>query len=140
MAQPAAPSAPASADWRDWPVTPGDWSYAATADGSIARFGVPGRAPDLTIRCVRAGRQLLVGRAVAAPTAGQMQVRTSYGTEQWPLTAGAGEAVANRAALDAGFDRMAFSRGRFAVEVPGAPPLVLPAWAEVSRVIEDCRG
>jgi sulfur carrier protein ThiS len=37
-------------------------------------------------------------------------------------------------------DAMAFSRGRFAVEVNGLPTLYLPAWTEVGRVIEDCRG
>lgn len=36
-------------------------------------------------------------------------------------------------------DEMAFSRGRFAVDVNGLPTLVFPAWAEVGRVIEDCR-
>lgn len=36
-------------------------------------------------------------------------------------------------------DAMALSKGRFAVEVQGLPPLYLPSWAEVSRVIEDCR-
>ena len=36
-------------------------------------------------------------------------------------------------------DAMAFSRGRFMLEMPGAPTLYLPAWPELSRVIEDCR-
>jgi hypothetical protein len=36
-------------------------------------------------------------------------------------------------------DAMAFSRGRFMLEMGGAQTLVLPAWSEVGRVIEDCR-
>ena len=36
-------------------------------------------------------------------------------------------------------DAMAITRGRFAVEVEGEPGLYVPAWAEVTRVIEDCR-
>ncbi|MGE5953581.1 MAG: hypothetical protein ACM308_08200 [Qipengyuania vulgaris] len=36
-------------------------------------------------------------------------------------------------------DAMALTKGRFAVETPGLPTLYLPAWAEVTRVIEDCR-
>ncbi len=40
---------------------------------------------------------------------------------------------------DALLDAMAFSRGCFMVEAPGTAPLYLPSWAEVSRVIEDCR-
>lgn len=42
-------------------------------------------------------------------------------------------------AQDRLLDAMAFSRGRFAVETGGLPTLYLPAWAEVTRVIEDCR-
>ncbi|WP_343520792.1 hypothetical protein [Sphingomonas sp.] len=37
-------------------------------------------------------------------------------------------------------DAMGYSRGRFIVETPGMAPLVVPAWAEVLRVVEDCRG
>ena len=37
-------------------------------------------------------------------------------------------------------DAMVFSRGRFAVEAPGTPLLVVPAWPEPARVIEDCRA
>lgn len=37
-------------------------------------------------------------------------------------------------------DAMAFSRGRFVIQQQGASTLVIPAYAEVGRVIEDCRG
>ena len=40
---------------------------------------------------------------------------------------------------DALLDAMAFSKGRFAVEVPGLPTLYIPSYPEVTRVIEDCR-
>lgn len=36
-------------------------------------------------------------------------------------------------------DAMAITKGRFAIETPGLPTLYIPAWVEVSRVIEDCR-
>ena len=36
-------------------------------------------------------------------------------------------------------DAMALTKGRFALELADAPTLYLPAWAEVTRVIEDCR-
>ena len=42
-------------------------------------------------------------------------------------------------ARDPLLDAMAFSRGRFAIEVAGQPALYLPSWSEVGRVIEDCR-
>ena len=43
------------------------------------------------------------------------------------------------APTDPVLDAMAFSRGRFAVEVMGLPTVIAPSWPEVSRVIEDCR-
>ena len=36
-------------------------------------------------------------------------------------------------------DAIAFSRGTFLVSIKGAADLVLPAWPEVARVVEDCR-
>ena len=46
---------------------------------------------------------------------------------------------ARLSANDRLLDAMALSKGRFAVEVPGTTTLYLPSWAEVTRVIEDCR-
>jgi hypothetical protein len=43
-------------------------------------------------------------------------------------------------ARDPLLDQIAFSRGRFTIEAPGAAMLVIPAWPEAARVIEDCRG
>jgi hypothetical protein len=34
---------------------------------------------------------------------------------------------------------MALSKGRFAVQTLGLPALYIPAWPEITRVIEDCR-
>jgi len=139
--------APLSADWRDWPVSAGGWRYGAVAGGSLASFGEAGvGATKLTLRCEKATRRIFVSRAVSAPVAGQMTLRTSFGAASWPIESDAvptdsgQNAVAIRAAADAALDQMAFSRGRFAIEVPGAAPLVVPAWAEVGRVIEDCRS
>jgi hypothetical protein len=36
-------------------------------------------------------------------------------------------------------DAMAITKGRIAVGVEGERTLYLPAWVEISRVIEDCR-
>ena len=75
-----------------------------------------------------------------------MTVHTSFGDAQWPAVpstvtgTGAAYATAIRASNDGMFDKISFSRGRFAIEAPGAAPMAAPDWAEVSRVIEDCRG
>ena len=51
-----------------------------------------------------------------------------------------GRVIAQVGASDALLDAMAFSRGRFAVSMPGSPALVLPVGAEVDHVVEDCRS
>ncbi|MDX1704632.1 MAG: hypothetical protein R3235_10110, partial [Altererythrobacter ishigakiensis] len=52
---------------------------------------------------------------------------------------GYGLVAANLPANDPLLDAMAITKGRFAIEVEGMEPLYIPAWAEVTRVIEDCR-
>lgn len=138
---PAAAPAPASAQWHDRAAAPGNWTYRAEAAGSAAFFGPPAAEPRLVIRCDRASRRISLIRAGAGR--GAMIVRTSYGAQSWPATAAATplpQTVAVRAASDAALDQIAYSRGRFAVEVQGLEPLTLPVWAEIARVIEDCRG
>jgi hypothetical protein len=146
---PAAPPAPPPApeplgDWQDRPLSPGDWSYRAEQGGSAALFGPPASEAALAVRCDLAGRRILVSRAGGmAASGGGMTVRTTFGSTQWPAAndgAAVPHVVAARSAGDATLDQIAFSRGRFAIEVPGLPLLVLPAWPEVTRVIEDCRG
>ena len=56
-----------------------------------------------------------------------------------PLAGSPGWIVTAIPARDKLLDAMAFSRGRFLLDVSGLPSLALPSWPEVSRVIEDCR-
>ncbi|MDF8332689.1 hypothetical protein [Novosphingobium cyanobacteriorum] len=140
---PRAPEAPAWRDWRDAPVTPGGWRYSAETGGSAARFVDPAGAVLITLRCTGATRTVSLLRAGTAATAVPASITTSTGVKQLgasPATEGGAPVMAIAfAAGDAQLDAMAFSRGRFLVEVNGLPTLVLPAWAEVGRVIEDCR-
>ncbi|BAV64939.1 hypothetical protein [Sphingobium cloacae] len=133
--------APAAMEWHDRPVTPGNWTYRPETGGTLAAYGAGGAAPFLSIRCDTASRRISVARPGAAQ--GTMTIRTSYGAMAWPAqpsTTVTPQTVAIRAASDPALDQIAYSRGKFAVEVAGQPPLILPNWAEVSRVIEDCRG
>jgi hypothetical protein len=125
MAQPSLPPPPAAPDWPDRPLTPGEWSYASEAGGSEARFG-----GGFSLRCDSGRRNLTVAREGAN---GELRVRTTYGER----TLAPGQALP---AADPLLDEMAFSRGRFAVEAQGLDPLIVPAWAEPGRVVEDCRG
>nr|WP_253201265.1 hypothetical protein [Sphingomonas quercus] len=137
VARPAPPPA-AAEDWRDVALTPGTWRYTLGKDGSIAAFGADPGAPLFVIQCAVAGREVILYRP-GVTMAAAATLTTSFGTQ--PVATGAvmGGVGWRMAARDPALDRIAFSRGRFMVEGIG-PRLVLPAWAEVARVIEDCRG
>lgn len=135
------PAPPAPVEWQDRDTTPGDWRYQVDGAGSAALFGIDAQSSLLVIRCDRAARRISFLRPGLAGTA--MTLRTSYGAVSWPASAAAGTVPATqaiRAASDTALDQIAYSRGRFAVEVQGLPALILPAWAEVGRVVEDCRA
>jgi hypothetical protein len=140
--QPApAPQPPAPVEWQDRDTTPGDWRYQVDGAGSVALFGADAQSSLFVIRCDKVTRRIsLLRPGVAGAT---MTVRTSYGAVAWPASASAGTVAATqaiRAANDTALDQIAYSRGRFAIEVQGVPMLILPAWAEVARVVEDCRA
>lgn len=145
---PAAPTAPSpSADWRDWPVTPGTWRYDRQSPArSIATFGRAGPGFAIQLTCDTGARQLMLS-LVAAPGAESIVIRTSTMVRTLPTAIMSRADAFNPATSDARLpatdpllDAMAFSRGRFVVERPGSAPLVIPAWPEIGRVIEDCRG
>lgn len=131
---------PLASDWNQWPFTPGDWAYRKDGVGSIALFGPVGADALLTLRCdrTRGAMYLSVRGAGDAAT-----IRTTTLTRSIPLRSTGGDAgyVASQLApTDAMLDAMVFSRGRFVVDRAGATPLVVPPYAELGRVIEDCRG
>lgn len=135
---PAPIQAPPLANWQDGPATDGDWSYA---DGE-ARFAGGISRSLFTMRCDAQARSVLLTRQGQASAPATMTIRTESQTRTLAanLTSGPQPEVASRiAASDRLLDAMALSKGRFAVEVPGTPTLFLPSWAEVTRVIEDCR-
>ena len=124
-----APAPPPAASWLDVEVAPGRWRYERQAGETRAVFGTG----TLALRCDLAARRLLLQRGGSA--AAILTLTTTYGARR--LAAGGG--VAQIAARDPLLDQLAFSRGRFMVEAADAPRLIVPAWAEPARVIEDCR-
>ncbi|WP_131819193.1 hypothetical protein [Sphingomonas jatrophae] len=123
---------PVGNDWRDWPLTPGTWRYRAGSP-SVAAFGA-----EFQMRCDPATRTVELARA--APAAGTMSVTTSQEVRALATTAAGGFARASLNGRDPFLDKMAFSRGRIVIAMTGTARLVLPAWAEIGRVVEDCRG
>lgn len=137
-ARPAPLPAPADTNWMDAPLTPGRWSYEHRGNLTLAVFS--GQA-SFAIQCWRPLAQ--VSLILPGPGGGAAAIQTETAARTLPLADSGGEiptALATLAANDPLLDAMALSKGRFAVEAAGKPPLYLPSHAEVSRVIEDCRG
>ena len=123
-----APLPTPTAGWEDRAVDAGAWRYDA---GSRTAAFVPtgSTTPLLTMAC--SGSSVRLTSALA----GNVSLRTSAGTDQIRFEGGSAS-IGNR---DARLDRIAFSRGRFALETPGGGALTLPVQSEIGRVIEDCR-
>ncbi len=135
------PAPPPVADWRDMPYSPGTWTYRRDPRGSIALFGPVGADAAMTLRCDVGARQIFLSRAGSAVA--PLTIRTSSAARSLAVQPVGGATPYVAVALapnDPILEAMAFSRGRFVVSQPGMPTLVLPSWAEVGRVAEDCRG
>lgn len=124
---PAPPPTP-SAGWEDRAVDRGAWRYDA-ASRTAAFVPAGGANPLLSMTCSDSGIRMTSGLS------GNVSLRTSAGTDQIRFDGGS----ANLGNRDPRLDRIAFSRGRFALETPGGGALTLPVQSEIGRVIEDCR-
>lgn len=127
----------------DAPQTPGNWFYIPQAGASIAAFGPTSTQPLFAMRCDLARRTVSVGRTSASTVPQPMTIRTETATRAFSANPAQGAVehlvAASLPAADSFLDAMAFSKGRFAVEVAGEPTLYVPSWPEITRVIEDCR-
>lgn len=126
---------PPPADWRDGPLSPGDWRYDQESAIFSATFASLG-GPLFALRC-EPGRRITFFRP--GSPGGQITIVTSYGERTLPGSGNEDQVIATLAAADPLLDQMVFSRGRFLVRVSGAADLVLPSWPEPARVIEECR-
>jgi hypothetical protein len=137
----AAIAAPArtSADWRDWPLTPGAWRYVGGPAATFARYG-DGAGTSFALRCDPAARQVTL---IRSGTAAELTITTSSRAARLPAGhvdyEGASMTGVILSANDSLLDAMAFSRGRVMIASPGLPVVIVPAWAEITRAIEDCR-
>ena len=131
------------------PAAPVDFTYAIPLVGSWTYAGTVGEAtflnssamPQLTVRCDRTARRVSLSKpgTVAVPF---LNIWTSSAARNVPASF---DPVTKRITIQLGaydplLDALAFSRGRFAIVASGTPALVLPAWPEIARVVEDCRA
>ena len=128
--QTAVPALAPEPHWRVAPVTAGYWTWRTFPGGSEALFSTP-LGVQFTIRCTLASRTVSLLRTGAVPGRATV-VRTTSLERTLPATGTLG-------ARDPLLDAVAFTRGRWSVEVAGAPRLILPSWPEPVRAVEDCR-
>ena len=141
------PAAVPLVGWIDAPISAGNWSFRTRQSGPAAEFGTGG-GRSFVIACGPGGRIRL--ERIGAAGGPLLTIRTSAA----PVSTSAGEArnlaaiaepgppaalAAEIAATDPLLDAISFSRGRFAVEAAGVPQLIIPAWPEAARVVDDCR-
>ena len=148
--------APLSAfDWRDVPLPAGDWVWVPRAGGSEARYGPGGQPPIAIIVCDRAAGVVRLALPMTGPVTGPVNGPMTGPTRSATITTSTStstfvaqpEAVGVLPTLavtlpvsNRMLDAMAYSRGRFRVEIDGMAPVLLPSWSEVGRLVEDCRG
>jgi len=134
-----APAAPPAANWADAPQTPGTWRYGAQGSYSEAAFIGPANQAFARLRCMTANRLVVLSLPESGAPRPRVTIRSHTATRTLEGQPAGRETLVSFAANDSLLDAMAFARGRFAIEAERLPPLYLPAWPEVARVIEDCR-
>jgi len=131
-------------NYLDAPQTPGTWTYVEEPGESLALFGADPDAPLLIVRCGAGSGRIGIGRVIDGSTATMrpMQIQTETTTrilQANPVQSQMTLMVAELPAGDPLLDAMAITKGRFALGLEGENTLYLPAWVELTRVIEDCR-
>ena len=118
----------------------GNWIYGTAADGSEATFRDSAGQAQLTIRCTRSLRRVTILKN--APSASpSIWIWTSSQTKSLPATYDVSSARVSTDlwAYDPLLDAIGASRGRIGFSTSGLAALVVPPWADVARVVEDCR-
>ena len=118
----------------------GSWTYGMTGAGTEARFLDASGNPQLWVQCTRLTRRISIARP-ATGASPFLTVWTSSLTRQAPASFNPAtlRLTVDLAAFDPLLDAIVSSRGRVGYTVGTKTPLVVPPWAEVSRVVEDCR-
>ena len=134
------PATTAPVDYATARVTPGTWTYQAVPGGSAARFIDSTGTARFALECSKATRRVMISRASMSAAPGLFiwttDLSRSLGAR---FDAAASRVALELAARDPLLDAIAYSRGRIAVVMTGAEALVMPAWPEAARTIEDCR-
>ena len=128
-------------DYGQVAATPGSWGYVTVSGGSEARFVDSTGTIRLAVTCARAARRVTISRISAAP-ATSLFVWTSGGSRNLParFDQKSYRVSAQLSAYDSLLDAIAFTRGKIAFAMPGAPALAVASSPEPARIFEDCRA
>jgi hypothetical protein len=119
----------------------GSWNYAPAADGSEAVFTNESGSPQLWVHCTRATRRISISKpATAAAPFLNIWTSSLVKSVASSFNPRVGRLTVDLANYDPLLDAIASSRGRVGFIVGAQSPLVVPPWAELARVIEDCRA
>lgn len=130
-------------NWTEWPISVGEWVYRQDSRGSLALFGARNTDALVTLRCDQSQKKIFLSQAGTARTGGQMVLRASSGLQTYPAQITGGTPPYSAVTIapdDIMLDRIAFSRGRFAIESSGLSSIAVPVQPEFARVVEDCRS
>jgi hypothetical protein len=134
------PLSASTADFSTARIAPGSWTYQALPGGSAARFIDSTGTARFSLECSKATRRVTISRTTSRPAASLFvwttDVSRTIGVRFEPNAMRVAVDLAGRDPL---LDGMAYSRGRIAIAMAGAEALVMPAWPEAARTIEDCR-
>lgn len=131
--------APAQDSWMDAPASAGDWRYTAQGARSEATFWGSDNQPKARLRCIPESNIVILSLPASGAAQPLVTIRSETMTRAQVASVQGREQEVSFSGDDPLLDAIAISKGRFAVEATGLPPLFLPSWAEVSRVIENCR-
>ncbi|MEL7197526.1 MAG: hypothetical protein AAGL10_04345 [Pseudomonadota bacterium] len=133
---------PVFENYLDAPQTPGTWTYRDAPQLSFATYGLSGQAASFGVECAKPSKQIRLVRAGEASGQRSMTIQTETverTIEATPSPDGRPMIIALVPASAPILDAMAITKGRVAIGVEGERTLYIPAWVEISRVIEDCR-
>ena len=133
------PPAPRFDNWADAPQTPGTWRYGSQGPYTEAVFIGAGNMPLARLRCMAGSRSVVLSLPESGAARPRIIIRSHTATRMIEAQPAGRETLAAFDPRDSLLDAIAFARGRFAIEADGLPPLFLPSWPEIARVIEDCR-
>lgn len=133
-----APPVSGHVDLMDAPALPGDWRWRTAGAGSLAEFADQSGQPRVRLSCA-ADRSVVLAVANRRGGATTLLIRTETMERQVTVTERDGWLEARLPARDGLLDAIAFSRGRFGLEIGGGDALYVAPYPEITRVIEDCR-